>query len=101
MNQPSHTGVRILEERSVHRAWLFQVELGIGVSNRIVEIRLDWADYEHWSRGRLTPSEVIAGVIACAIAIAGIETIPPCCDASTLRRLAPGLDERVGAFLDR
>lgn len=80
-----------------------------------IELRLDWHDYEHWSHGVAPPSEVARVVMECvrealeANRPTGAEAPPAAAttgpaemlrsgrrvDASTLRRLVPGLDEMV------
>lgn len=95
------TQVKVLTEEEATRGWSFDVSLGGGDVERVLRVRLDWADYEHWSRGRAAPSEVVQAVIAGAASIIGAEAIPSRCDAATLRRLATGLDEAVSRFLPR
>lgn len=72
------------------------MRLGGAGAERTIDLRLDWTDYDHWSHGRLTPSEVAAGALRCAAALAGADRIPDRVDASSLRRLAPGLDDHIG-----
>lgn len=93
--------VRIVQEEEAPRAWRFTVEVNAERHSRTIQIELGWADYDHWSRGRLTPTEVIQGVLACALSTVMLTDLPNALDASTLRRLAPGLDDRVSEFLDR
>lgn len=100
MTRPTPT-VRVLQEEEAPRAWRFVVEVALGDDVRTVSITLGWADYNHWSQGRLTPTEVIQGVVTCAVCMLSLQDLPDEIDASTLRRLAPGLEHRVGEFFDR
>src|SRR5690606_31308076 len=85
MAPESSSQVTVLTEEEAARGWVFTVESSAPAGARTVQVRLDWSDYEHWSRGRLTPSEVIRGVVACAASIVGADAIPERCDAAMLR----------------
>lgn len=95
----SSAEITVLAETEASRAWEFDIQITSGRDARTIQLRLDWTDYDHWSRGRISPSDVAAGALRCAIVIAGLEVIRDRVDASSLRRLAPGLDERVGDYL--
>ncbi len=93
--------VRIVREADAPTAWDFDIRLGDQTSGRIVRLRLAWADYEHWSGGRLAPEEVAAAVMRCAVEAVGEDAIPEREDAATFRRTSPGFDERLTEHLPR
>ncbi len=98
-NQPTQFEVR--SETEGPRGWTFDVQFADERGVRTIELRLDWTDYDHWSHGSLTPSDVAVGALKCAAALVGAPEIPARLDASILRRLAPGFDEHIGAYLSR
>ncbi|MFM9957276.1 MAG: hypothetical protein ACKVZJ_04310 [Phycisphaerales bacterium] len=107
--------VKVHEETQIERGWTFRVTWGGGPAGARastaategseppggveIELRLDWHDYEHWSHGAASPSDVARVVMECAVANvpAGVPVFRAGrrVDASTLRRVVPGLDEMV------
>lgn len=100
-DDPTSPDVTVLREHEVSHGWRFEITIGQGVQRRSILLRLDWADYNRWSQGRLSPAEVAAGVIACAAAMLGAAKLPEQTDAATLRRRAHGFEDRLTAYLDR
>lgn len=66
-----------------------------GPSNTRTEhtVRLSWADHEHWSGGRDSPSRVVEKLVG--LLVERGQTLPPRFDASTGRRWWPGLDDAM------
>jgi len=91
--------VTVHEEKQIERGWMFRVTWRGAEGGVEIELRLDWHDYEHWSHGAVSPSEVARAVVECAITgsatEAGVFRAGKRLDASTLRRVVPGLDEMV------
>ena len=71
--------------------WSFEAQIGV----RRVNVSLSWADYNHWSPdGRDEPSHV-ASVVLEIMSELGAENIPLRFDASMVRRVIAGSDERI------
>ncbi|MCH2147972.1 MAG: hypothetical protein MK095_00880 [Phycisphaerales bacterium] len=71
--------------------WSFEAQVGA----RRVNVTLSWADYNYWSPdGRDEPSYV-ASVVLELMSELGPENIPLRFDASMVRRVIEGSDERV------
>jgi hypothetical protein len=95
--------VSVATETEADRGWWFVVEVrpdaGAGDTPRTLRVRLDWADYEHWTRGKTPPSVAAAEAVRAVISLGALERVPDTFDAASLRRRIPGLDERVRARL--
>lgn len=100
-DDPEAPEVTVLREQEVAHGWCFAISIGAGAERKSIQLRLDWADYNYWSQGRLSPAEVATGVVACAAALLGEGGLPEQADAATLRRQAPGFEDRLNDFLDR
>lgn len=92
---------QVIHETDAERGWWFDVEAqaGDGSPLRTLRMRLDWADYEHWTRGKTPPSVAAAAIVRAALELNRGEPLPETFDAAGLRRRLPGLDERVRASL--
>lgn len=89
-------GVEVGREMEDARGWRFEIALvraGGAVSRH--DFTLSWVDYEYWSHGQLSPSRVAQGVVQALLALRPGLALPARFDASTCRRWAPGLDERI------
>jgi len=108
--------VEVLEETETDRGWSYRVRISDvrrdpeGRADRATvtqtrhEVRLDWADHDHWSGGTASPSRVAEAVIACLIehqreAKLPGNQLPARFDLATARRWLPELDEFVQARL--
>ena len=58
-------------------------------------VRLSWADHEHWSGGRDSPSRVIENLFRLLVEREREQEIPERFDAATARRWWPGVDEAM------
>lgn len=88
--------VEIGREVEDARGWRFEVAVarpGIPVSRH--EVTLSWVDYEYWSHGQLSPSRVAECVMRALLSLRPGLALPARFDASTCRRWARGLDERM------
>jgi len=93
--------VSVATETEADRGWWFVVEVrpDAGAEPRTLRMRLDWADYEHWTRGKTPPSVAAAEAVRAVISLDALDRLPDTFDAASLRRRVPGLDERVRARL--
>lgn len=92
--------VRIATETEAERGWWFEVEVDPDAPGaRRLRVRLDWSDYEHWTRGKTPPSVAAAVLVRAALQLSPDAPLPATFDAASLRRRLPGLDERVRAEL--
>lgn len=88
--------VEVHEERAVDRGWSFRVTVaGQGAAVHEMTLTLSWHDYEHWSHGSAAPAHVARIALEAAAQAGALESPPRRLDASTLRRMTPGLDDRI------
>ena len=88
--------VRIDAERETDRGWSYRASIQWAHAPPAeVELSLSWHDHDHWSGGAIPPSRVAEGVLRMAGEALGPSGLPARCDAATLRRLVPGLSERL------
>jgi len=85
--------VEIVSETEHGRGWRFIAEIQEPGVSRKVEITLSWADHERWSAGAKPPSEVAAQALRFAASNALLPRLGSKFDASTIRRMAPGLED--------
>lgn len=81
--------VEIIGEREAPGGWTYEVQVldDAGSLSRH-EVRLSWADYNHWSpTGGATPTRVVEAVVGLLLARDAVETLRPRFDASLVRRL--------------
>jgi len=88
--------VEIGPETEGGRGWSYEVRV-VWMDDAETEHRvtLSWHDHDHWSGGANPPSRVASAVVRAAGEALGREKLPGRFDAATLRRLVPGLDERL------
>lgn len=92
--------VVITTETETERGWWFDARITPHAGPaRSVRLRLDWSDYEHWTRGKTAPSVAAEALLRAAITLGDANLLPDSFDAAALRRRLPGLDERVRASL--
>lgn len=98
---PTPQAVKVLTEREVPGGWIFDVQFGPASTDAQslpshVDLRLSWVDYEHWSHGSAAPERVALAVVEALLEFKPEVALPRRLDASTARRMVPGLlDERV------
>ena len=92
--------VRVTTETEADRGWWFAIQLESGEAPaRMLQMRLDWSDYEHWTRGKTPPSVAAEALLRAALSLGDAADLPDEFDAAALRRRLPGIDERVRAML--
>jgi len=90
-----------VEERETDHGWVYTVSLtrsrpvGEGQMTTKHIVRLDWSDHDHWCGGGTSPSRVIEALVESLAEARGDQGLPATFDASTARRMAPGLEERM------
>lgn len=88
--------VEVGEEGETDRGWSYRVRIQWASGDPTdLQLALSWHDHDHWSGGAIPPSRVAEGVLRMAGEALGPAGLPPRCDAATLRRLVPGLSERL------
>lgn len=98
-------GVSVLTEKEAPSGWSFEVELpeavgaagggAAGAARRRIVVTLAWVDYEYWSHGTASPSRVVQAVVESVLDASPERALPDRFDASTGRRWARDLDQRV------
>ncbi|GMV24877.1 MAG: hypothetical protein AMXMBFR58_09080 [Phycisphaerae bacterium] len=58
-------------------------------------VRLSWVDHEHWSGGRLPPSQVVEAVVERLVAHGMTDSLPERFDAARARRWFPQIDREL------
>ena len=90
--------ISIESEKERGEGWLFIILVHTSgqpdIEDRRFEITLSWADYDYWSGGLRSPSQVARDCLEFALDQSSKTgtTIPGRFDASTLRRLFPDTD---------
>jgi len=93
------TSVEIGQESEEPRRWRYEVFVHEGEEEGQVrhafEVTLNWADYDHWSHGRVAPQRVVDAVFRFLL-----EREPPSAilrkfDCSLVRRYFPEVDQQL------
>ena len=86
-------------EREDARGWRYSVTVDRDGRRRGFDIRLDWADHDHWTGGTCAPSKTVHALVAALIEHEDDldAPIPNRFDASTARRWLGTLDDEVRA----
>lgn len=87
--------VEIIEEREGPRGWAYDARVRRGDAERLLELSLAFVDHDHWSGGRVPPSRVAQRLLEVLLELDPGIDLPGRFDASTARRWAPALDERM------
>lgn len=85
--------VEVVSEVEQGRGWKFAAQIAEAGAARTVEMTLSWADHERWSGGGKPPSEVAAQALRFAASHGLLPRLGNRFDASTLRRMAPELED--------
>lgn len=94
--------VTIIGERERPDGLAFEARVEGEAGARSIELRLHWADYNHWSPDGADPPERVAlAALRFACSRTPAPELPASFDASTLRRLHPGADEAIMAMVRR
>jgi len=87
--------ISAIEEVSIPRGWMFRCDLAGGGE---AEVRLDWADYDHWCpSGGTTPSRVVEIVIR--VMFEHGATVPASFDAARVRHVVPEADKLITGLM--
>ena len=85
------TTILIESEHELEAGWRFRAR----VDDRLIDLSMSWADYNHWSPdGRDEPAHVAAVVLKLMTEL-GIDNIPLRFDASMVRRVIGEADHRI------
>lgn len=85
--------VVVVSETEHGRGWRFVAEIQQPGAVGNVEMTLSSADHERWSGGAKPTSEVAAQALRFAVSHALLPKLGSKFDASTIRRMAPGLED--------
>ncbi|TVQ63198.1 MAG: hypothetical protein EA378_02595 [Phycisphaerales bacterium] len=108
--------VEVQQETETARGWVYEVRISdvardpsgrpdrATVTQTRHEVRLDWADHDHWSGGTISPSRVVEAVLACVLehkAEAALPEgeLPHKFDLATTRRWLPTIDDYIATRL--
>lgn len=92
--------VTVEREEAVDRGWDFTVRVESGATLESTHlVRLAWADYDHWTAGRVPPANVAEGVVRFALTQGSARSLPATIDAARLRRRHPEIDTRIGDLI--
>ncbi len=92
--------VTVEREEAVERGWSFLVRVESGAEHDSTHtVRIDWADYDRWTGGRVPPAHVAEGLVRVTLQGTPPHRLPRTIDASRLRRERPDLDQRIGPLI--
>jgi hypothetical protein len=98
----------VVEEREDGRGWRFGIEAAPTASTQasvepwMFDVRLAWADYNHWSTdGADEPSAVAIAVLRTLLETMPAAELRTRFDCSLVRRLLPDADDRVSSNIGR
>ncbi len=93
--------IEILSEREGESGWTFQVQqiLPDG-SLQSTRLTMSWQEYDLYCPDGAVPPEGVARAVAEVASEMWPRGLPPRLDASTLRRHAPGADEKIVQKVD-
>jgi hypothetical protein len=98
----------VLDEREDGRGWRFGVQAEpartelASVKPWFFDVRLAWADYNHWSAdGTDEPAAVAVAVLRTLLETMPAAELRTRFDCSLIRRLLPDADERVSANIGK
>lgn len=96
--------IEILSEEESGSGWRFDLQ-ALEADGRLTrfEIRLSWADYNHWSPdGGDAPAAVAEAALRCLLEQPELRAVMPASfDAASLRRRLPDADELIRQRIDR
>jgi len=88
--------VEIITEQETGHGWEHRLAVARDSGARAEHtVRLSWADHEHWSGGRDSPSRVIEKLLGLLLERERERAIPERFDAATVRRWWPGVDQAM------
>lgn len=92
--------IRVLTESEARQGWLFVMAVPADASEAAgaeqqIELSLSWQDYEYWSHGMRSPSNIAEVVVRALIQACPDRLLPSKFDASTARRWVRNLDDLV------
>lgn len=92
-NSPPVASIRVARETELARGWEFEVR--VGQPDRLIRVRLSFADYEYWSHGTAAPCRVVQLLVnelaAQGSPLLGRDDF----DAARARRQHPDIDARL------
>lgn len=98
---PEVASIRVRTETELHLAWEFKVGVGVRgeTSERIIRVRLSYADYEFWSHGASSPARVTGALMDILAGIRSPLLQRGAFDAARARHEHPDIDERLSEVI--
>lgn len=87
--------IEIGEEQEGESQWSYDVAVYDGGKTHRYRVTLSFQDYDHWSRGRVAPSEVVRAAFAFLLDREPAGAILSKFDCSVIRRYFPEVDQKL------
>ncbi len=84
--------IEVLTETEGQNHWAYTVRIREGGQSQEHQVTLSWADYDHWSHGRVAPEKVVQKIFEFLLAREPASSILPKFDCSLVRRYFPEID---------
>lgn len=90
--------IEVNNERESTTQWAYDVRLFSEGRTRDFEVTLSFADYDHWSHGRVPPSRVVESIFKFLLDRESESSILSRFDCAMVRRYFPEVDEKLTGY---
>lgn len=87
-------------EREVEHGWEYEVRVEEGARSWSFQVRLNWAEHDLWSHGRVAPQHVVRAAFKFLLSREPVEAILPRFDCAVIRRYFPEVDRELPKLID-
>lgn len=92
---PPMARIDVLTETEGHNHWSYEVRVSDAGRRHDYRVTLNWADYDLWSHGRVSPYKVVAAAFEFLLQRESAENILARFDCSLIRRRFPCVDAEL------
>ena len=93
--------IEIGEEKEGEHQWSYDVTVYDDGKAHRYQVTLSFQDYDHWSRGRVAPSQVVRAAFAFLLDREPAAAILAKFDCSVIRRYFPEVDQKLSTYLGK
>ncbi len=91
--------IEIGQETEQSNQWTYDVTVYDGGKRHRYDVTLSFQDYDHWSHGRVSPSQVVRAAFAFLLDREPASAILSKFDCSIIRRYFPDVDQQLPKYL--